>query len=88
MTPSAPVQSKTALAGYHYTNGADPDPSSKAGAAETKGLTPVFSTYGTPEPTPPLGDNVGDKKKKGLDRVFPDWEDRGFSADGLQRQSS
>ena len=107
----------TALAGYHYTNGAEPDPSSQAPKNDsTKGVKKVFPTYGTPEPKPALGDvgdasrekgvkkifptygtpepkpalgEVGDaSKKKGLNRVFLDWEDRGFSADGLQRPSS
>lgn len=116
---TAPRQSTTTLAGYHYRNGPDPDPSSMSGVtpALTKGVKPVFPTYGTPEASPPLGEVGGDPfkhklkpeypdweykgsnaplgevggdtmNKKGLNRVFLDWEDRGFSADGLQRQSS
>ena len=82
----------TALSGYHYTNGAEPDPSSMSSSNDSseasKGLKPVFSTYGTPEPTPNTSEDKKSDKKKGLNPVFVGWEDVGFSADGLQRESS
>jgi hypothetical protein len=46
---------------------------------------PAWEYEGSPAPLGSVGD---DSKKKGLNKVFLDWEDRGFSADGLQRQSS
>ena len=87
-TPS--TSQTTALSGYHYTNGAEPDPSSTASKPDpNKGLKPVFPAYTRPDPKPAADDDASDKsKKKGLNRVFLDWEDRGFSADGLQNPSS
>lgn len=71
VTPSSGTT--TALAGYHYRNGPDEDPSSTAGTAPQKGLKPVFSDYGTPEPRAPLG-QVGDPNDgKGLKPVFGDF---------------
>ena len=102
-TSRSTTTTTTALPVYHYRNGPDPDPSSKSSSSTTstdnnnnnansnkRGVKPVFPTYTQPDPQAKQTGTQDEKykKKAGLQPVFLDWENVGFSADGLQRKSS
>ena len=91
------TKSTTALADYHYRNGAAPDPSSTASnksyevekrRKSVKRVSEMIElVHGPQETVRAPTHNVQENQKKGLNRVFADWE-TGFSADGLQRESN